>query len=130
MKVPITPDTGSLRFVVLLGSTTLPEMICILFPVHTLIECTCKPLLTSTGTKGFSVSVQKMTNLAKQAESLDAKKKHMQAFVDKFRFNAKRASLVQSRLKAIDRLGAVQLGVRPHHCHCIIQDLLYQRFSK
>ena len=55
--------------------------------------------------------VQKMTNLAKQAESLDAKKKHMQAFVDKFRFNAKRASLVQSRLKAIERLGGVQLGV-------------------
>ena len=52
-----------------------------------------------------------MTNLAKQAESLDAKKKHMQAFVDKFRFNAKRASLVQSRLKAIERLGQVQLGV-------------------
>ena len=28
----------------------------------------------------------------------------MQAFVDKFRFNAKRASLVQSRIKAIERI--------------------------
>lgn len=65
------------------------------------------------------VCVQKMTNLAKQAESLDAKKKHMQAFVDKFRFNAKRASLVQSRLKAIERLGDVQLGVRTHHSACL-----------
>ena len=27
----------------------------------------------------------------------------MQEFVDKFRFNAKRASLVQSRIKAINR---------------------------
>lgn len=30
----------------------------------------------------------------------------MQAFVDKFRFNAKRASLVQSRIKAIEKLDA------------------------
>jgi ATP-binding cassette subfamily F protein 3 len=56
-----------------------------------------------------------MTNLAKQAESVEAKKKHMQMFVDKFRFNAKRASLVQSRLKAIERLGEVQMGVRSRH---------------
>ena len=28
----------------------------------------------------------------------------MQAFVDKFRYNAKRASLVQSRIKAIERM--------------------------
>ena len=31
------------------------------------------------------------------------KVKHMQEFVDKFRYNAKRASLVQSRIKAIER---------------------------
>ena len=53
--------------------------------------------------------VQKLRNQAKQAEAIDAKKKHMQAFVDKFRFNAKRAALVQSRIKAIDRLGEVQM---------------------
>jgi hypothetical protein len=53
--------------------------------------------------------VQKLRNQAKQAEAIEAKKKHMQAFVDKFRYNAKRASLVQSRIKAIDRLGEVQL---------------------
>jgi ATP-binding cassette, subfamily F, member 3 len=53
--------------------------------------------------------VQKLRNQQSQAESIDAKKKHMQAFVDKFRFNAKRAALVQSRIKAIDRLGEVQM---------------------
>lgn len=53
--------------------------------------------------------MQKLRNQAKQAESIEAKKKHMQQFVDKFRFNAKRASLVQSRIKAIDRLGEVQM---------------------
>ena len=54
-------------------------------------------------------AMQKLRNQAKQAESIEAKKKHMQQFVDKFRFNAKRASLVQSRIKAIDRLGEVQM---------------------
>lgn len=33
----------------------------------------------------------------------------LQAFVDKFRYNAKRASLVQSRIKAIERLGETAL---------------------
>jgi ATP-binding cassette subfamily F protein 3 len=58
-----------------------------------------------------SLPMQKLRNQAKQAESIDAKRKHMQAFVDKFRYNAKRASLVQSRLKAIERLGEVQMMV-------------------
>jgi len=31
-----------------------------------------------------------------------------QAFVDRFRFNAKRAALVQSRIKAIERLADVE----------------------
>jgi ATP-binding cassette subfamily F protein 3 len=29
---------------------------------------------------------------------------HMQSFIDRFRYNAKRASLVQSRLKAISKM--------------------------
>ena len=29
---------------------------------------------------------------------------HMQEFIDKFRYNAKRASMVQSRLKALERM--------------------------
>ena len=32
-----------------------------------------------------------------------------QAFVDKFRYNAKRASLVQSRIKAIERMADIQM---------------------
>jgi ABC transporter len=34
-----------------------------------------------------------------------------QAFVDKFRFNAKRASLVQSRIKALERMAEVDAVV-------------------
>ncbi len=39
----------------------------------------------------------------RQYEAQQAKLGHMQEFVDKFRFNAKRASLVQSRIKAIEK---------------------------
>ncbi len=39
----------------------------------------------------------------KQHEAQQVKLSHMQEFVDKFRFNAKRASLVQSRIKSIER---------------------------
>eukprot|EP00890_Picochlorum_soloecismus_P002952 jgi/Picsp_1/3658/NSC_06495-R1_abc transporter family protein len=47
---------------------------------------------------------EKMKNAMAAHESFEAKKAHMEKFVEKFRFNAKRASLVQSRIKAIDRL--------------------------
>ena len=39
----------------------------------------------------------------KQHEAQQVKIQHMQEFVDKFRFNAKRASLVQSRIKAMEK---------------------------
>jgi len=42
---------------------------------------------------------------AAAAAGVERQKAHMQAFVDRFRFNANRAALVQSRLKAIARLG-------------------------
>ena len=42
---------------------------------------------------------------AAAAAGVERQKAHMQAFVDRFRYNANRAALVQSRLKAIARLG-------------------------
>jgi len=39
----------------------------------------------------------------RQYDAQQAKIAHMQEFVDKFRFNANRAALVQSRIKAIER---------------------------
>lgn len=47
---------------------------------------------------------QDKERLEKQHEKQAAETAHMQAFIDKFRFNAKRASMVQSRIKAINRL--------------------------
>eukprot|EP01039_Chlorochromonas_danica_P000241 gene241-259_t len=44
----------------------------------------------------------------KQHEAQKVKLQHMQDFVDKFRYNAKRASLVQSRIKAIEKETVVE----------------------
>lgn len=33
-----------------------------------------------------------------------------QAFIDRFRYNANRAALVQSRIKALERMAEVQVG--------------------
>ena len=45
---------------------------------------------------------------SKQHESQQLKLAHMQTFIDKFRFNAKRASLVQSRIKAMEKMELVE----------------------
>ncbi|RWR72156.1 ABC transporter-like protein [Cinnamomum micranthum f. kanehirae] len=50
---------------------------------------------------------EQLKNQQKAFESSERAKAHMQAFIDKFRYNAKRASLVQSRIKALDRMGHV-----------------------
>jgi ATP-binding cassette subfamily F protein 3 len=44
----------------------------------------------------------------KQHEAQMVKISHMQEFVDKFRYNAKRASLVQSRIKSIEKESIVE----------------------
>lgn len=51
--------------------------------------------------------MEQLKNQQKAFESNERSRAHMQAFIDKFRYNAKRAALVQSRIKALDRLGHV-----------------------
>lgn len=48
---------------------------------------------------------EQIKNQRKAIEANEKSRAHMQTFIDKFRYNAKRASLVQSRIKALDRLG-------------------------
>lgn len=55
------------------------------------------------------VRAEKVRNQQRAAESAEARKAHVQAFIDKFRFNAKRASLVQSRIKALERMATVEV---------------------
>lgn len=50
---------------------------------------------------------EQLKNQQKAFEANERSRAHMQAFIDKFRYNAKRASLVQSRIKALDRMGTV-----------------------
>ena len=56
----------------------------------------------------YSEFVNTMTErLKSQQREYDAQveyRKHVQEFIDKFRFNAKRASLVQSRIKQLEKL--------------------------
>ncbi|CDI79071.1 ATP-binding cassette sub-family F member 1, putative [Eimeria acervulina] len=51
-----------------------------------------------------SVRAAQQLQQQRQILSVEMKQKHMKAFIDKFRCNAKRASLVQSRIKALSRL--------------------------
>ncbi|KAK8652032.1 hypothetical protein V6N13_141602 [Hibiscus sabdariffa] len=47
---------------------------------------------------------EQIKNQQKAVEANEKARSHMQAFIDKFRYNAKRASLVQSRIKALERM--------------------------
>jgi len=51
-----------------------------------------------------AVRAEKMKEAQRKQESVEAKRAHMQSFVDRFRYNAKRAALVQSRIKALSKL--------------------------
>ncbi|GMI76431.1 susceptible to coronatine-deficient Pst DC3000 5, general control non-repressible 20 [Hibiscus trionum] len=48
--------------------------------------------------------LEQIKNQQKAVEANERARSHMQAFIDKFRYNAKRASLVQSRIKALERM--------------------------
>ncbi|PON73599.1 Phosphonate C-P lyase system [Parasponia andersonii] len=50
---------------------------------------------------------EQLKNQQKAFEANERSRAHMQSFIDKFRYNAKRASLVQSRIKALERMGHV-----------------------
>ncbi|KAI5655297.1 hypothetical protein M9H77_32484 [Catharanthus roseus] len=50
---------------------------------------------------------EQLKNQQKAFEANERTRAHMQTFIDKFRYNAKRASLVQSRIKALERIGRV-----------------------
>lgn len=51
---------------------------------------------------------EKQRHAEKAMEAADVRRKHIQSFIDKFRYNAKRASLVQSRIKALERMTVME----------------------
>lgn len=52
----------------------------------------------------MKAKLEKFKNQIKEYEAQLAFRKHVQEFIDKFRYNAKRASLVQSKIKMLDKL--------------------------
>eukprot|EP01060_Flectonema_neradi_P004391 TRINITY_DN12827_c0_g1_i1.p1 TRINITY_DN12827_c0_g1~~TRINITY_DN12827_c0_g1_i1.p1 ORF type:complete len:743 (+),score=159.07 TRINITY_DN12827_c0_g1_i1:58-2286(+) len=50
---------------------------------------------------------EKLKTQQRQYESQDKNRKHMQEFIDKFRCNAKRAAMVQSRIKAMEKMDLI-----------------------
>lgn len=52
-------------------------------------------------------AAERLRNARAAAEAIAAKRAHIQAFIDKFRYNANRAALVQSRIKALERMAEV-----------------------
>ena len=54
------------------------------------------------------VKEEKLTLQTKQKECQDKKIEHVQKFIDKFRANAKRASMVQSRIKSLNKMEVLE----------------------
>jgi ATP-binding cassette, subfamily F, member 3 len=50
------------------------------------------------------VRIERQKELERAAESFEMKRAHVQKFVDKFRYNAKRAQMAQSRIKLLARM--------------------------
>jgi ATP-binding cassette subfamily F protein 3 len=58
---------------------------------------------------------EKLALHAKERAKIEARRKHMQAFVDRFRYKASKARQAQSRLKAIARLEPIpEVTLAPH----------------
>jgi ATP-binding cassette, subfamily F, member 3 len=58
---------------------------------------------------------EKLTLQAKERAKLEARRRHMQAFVDRFRYKASKARQAQSRLKAIAKLEPIPAVIEAAH---------------
>merc|ERR1719495_2809250 len=59
-------------------------------------------------TEYHTTMTEKLKAQQREYESQQEYRKHVQEFIDKFRFNAKRASLVQSRIKMLEKLPVLE----------------------
>jgi len=57
-----------------------------------------------------------MKNQKKAVEAQDRQKQHVQKFIDRFRYNAKRASLVQSRIKMLSKMEVIPALIEDPTC--------------
>lgn len=47
---------------------------------------------------------EKLKNQQREIEAQQAQRQHVQEFIDKFRYNANRASSVQSKIKMLEKM--------------------------
>jgi len=95
-----------------------PKTLLVVSHAREFLNCVCTDIIhlhsqKLTTYKGdYSTFVGTMTerirNAKRAAEAHEVKRKHVQAFIDRFRFNANRAALVQSRIKALERMADVE----------------------
>ncbi|SCM22058.1 ABC transporter F family member 2, putative [Plasmodium chabaudi chabaudi] len=53
--------------------------------------------------------IEHLLQQQREHDSIELKKKHVQKFIDRFRYNSKRATLVQSRIKLLNKLPVINL---------------------
>jgi len=80
------------------------------------VHCYQKQLLYYRGNYDTFEAVRssKLLTMKREFESQKAKRAHIQAFIDKFRASASRAALVQSRIKALQKMDALIDVVEEH----------------
>jgi len=66
---------------------------------------------------------EKLKSQQREYEAQMEHRKHVQEFIDKFRFNAKRASMVQSRIKQLERLPVLQPVEKEPEAKLIFPDI-------
>lgn len=52
----------------------------------------------------IKTKTEKMKNQQREIEAQQAQRQHVQEFIDKFRYNANRASSVQSKIKMLEKM--------------------------
>lgn len=74
---------------------------------------------------------EKHTLMQREYEAQQQLRAHVQEFIDKFRFNAKRASMVQSRIKMLEKLYVlIVYNVNSRALHLYSSDLCYKKWRR
>lgn len=68
-------------------------------------------------TEFIRIRTERLEQQSREARNIAARRAHMQAFIDRFRYKASKARQAQSRLKALARLPAIEAIVEPAPTH-------------
>ena len=98
---------------------TWPGTVVVVSHAREFLNCVCTDIVhlqsrTLTTYRGDydcyeATRAERSRNATKAAEAAAVRRAQVQSFIDKFRYNAKRASLVQSRIKALERMAEVRV---------------------